>query len=105
MGPANLAIERACAEFIRLRSAIALRARHGYGFGVTRVSRHHDSPACLLLATLMVPVIMILRIGGQAARSPDKVLLAIRARPALALLCAAGALGEGAATWAARNQR
>ena len=90
---------------VRLRSALVLRARHGYGFGVARVLRHHESPIRLLLGAPAVPVILISRIVERAARSPGKLWLVIKVLPALALLCAAWACGEGVGAWTSRGRR
>ena len=43
--------ERATALYLPPGSALTVRARHGRGFGVTRVLRHHDSAAGIMLET------------------------------------------------------
>ena len=90
---------------VRLRSALVLRARHGYGFGVTRVLRHYDSPVRMLIVAPAVPVMLISRIVGRAVRAPGKMWLVVKVLPALALLCAAWAYGEGVGAWASRSRR
>ena len=90
---------------VTLRSILRLRARHGHGFGVTRVARDGDSAARILLAAPAVPIVLLVRIVRRAARSPGALLLAIRVLPVLALICGAWAWGEAAGASSARRQR
>jgi hypothetical protein len=90
---------------ISLRAAMRLRARHGRGYGGTRVSRYGDSATRVLLAAPLVPVVLLLRILRRAAGSHGALPRAVRVLPALALLCAAWAWGEASGALAARQQR
>jgi hypothetical protein len=90
---------------VRLRSAAGLRARHGYGYGMTRVMRHGETAARVLLAAPVVPVVMTGRILRRASRSPGMLWSALRALPVLVVICAAWAWGEAAGAWAARRRR
>ena len=90
---------------ITLRSAMTVRARHGHGFGVTRVTRYRESALRLLLAAPAVPLVLFARLLQRAARSSGAFVLAVRSFPALILLCGAWAWGEATGAWAARSAR
>lgn len=87
------------------RSAVALRYRHGYEYGVTRVVRHHHKVWRLMLAAPLVPAVLLARILRRAASAKGGWKLAIKALPALGLICAGWASGEAAGAWAARGRR
>ncbi len=89
---------------VGLRTAMQLRKRHGHGFGMTRVRQHGESPMRVILAAPAVPVVLLVRVLRRAAGSPGAVRIAIRALPALAMLCAAWAWGEASGAWAARTR-
>ncbi|MDX2208166.1 MAG: hypothetical protein SFU57_11020 [Gemmatimonadales bacterium] len=96
-GKTLLAFDRPLAVFttaLTLRSAMRVRARHGLGFGATRVSCYGERATLLLLAAPFVPFVLLVRILRRAAGSRGALLLALRSLPALALICGAWAWGE-----------
>lgn len=90
---------------LTLRSAVTVRARHGRGYGITRVRDHGENRARLLLSAPLVPAILLARILRRAARSPGALRLAIRAFPALVMICAAWAWGEASGAWSTRSNQ
>ena len=80
------------------------KARHAFGFGVTRVHSHGEPAVRVLLASPLVPFVLISRIFRRAASATFPWPVAMRSIPALAALCAAWALGEGAGAWRAWRQ-
>ncbi len=106
-GRTLLAFDRPLAAFdtaLTLRSAMRVRARHGHGFGATRVSRYGVSAARLLLAAPLVPFVLVARILRRSAGSHGVLLVAFRALPALALLCGAWAWGEATGALSVRDR-
>lgn len=70
------------------------RFRHGREFGFSRVQRHRESRAKLLLFSPLVPLLLLTRIGGRAWRTPSNRGRFLVALPFLALLATAWAAGE-----------
>ena len=88
-----------------LAATLLLRYRHGREFGATRVVMHRHSRWRLVLASPIVPVVLVTRIFGRLARVPRRIGLAVRAFPALVMISAAWAAGEAAGAWSARDPR
>jgi hypothetical protein len=90
---------------LRIRTAMRLRVRHGRGYGITRVAQHGERAAQVMLAAPVVPWALLARILRRARRTPGGLRLALRALPAIGLLCVAWAWGEATGAWAAGNRQ
>jgi hypothetical protein len=72
------------------------RFRHGKEFGISRVRRHGESRAKLLLAAPLVPFVLMARIGKRAAAVPRTRGRFLAALMPLGVLAGSWAVGEAA---------
>jgi hypothetical protein len=72
------------------------RFRHGKEFGISRVLRHGESRAKLLLAAPLVPFVLMARIGKRAAAVPRTRGRFLAALMPLGVLAGSWAAGEAA---------
>lgn len=79
---------------VRFRTMFAQRFRHGREFGDSRVRRHGESRAKLVLSAPFVPLILLARIGRRVYSARGNRPRFLRALPGLSILAAAWAAGE-----------
>lgn len=105
-GPRPRFVDRALVTFdtsTGVRAAMRLRYLHAFGYGVTRVTEHHERMIHVLLAAPLVPLSLLARCLRRAVRAPKGFRTAAVGLPALVLLCVAWAWGEAAGAWASRG--
>lgn len=81
------------------------RFRHGRQFGATRVINRGESWWRILLASPLVPLVMVQRITQRIGRSSYGLRLVLKSAPALLLLAGAWASGEAVGGLATRWRR
>ncbi len=77
-----------------LASGMALRYRHGVGYGATMVSRHHHHRLSHVLIAPLLPLLLAGRIAGRAVQRHGGLGLLLRAAAPLLALSGAWSLGE-----------
>lgn len=85
-----------------MAATLSLRYRHGREHGETRVVTHRHNRWRLIVSAPAVPIILVVRILRPVVRDRGRFALAIRAFPALVLICCAWSAGEAAGAWQAK---
>lgn len=88
---------------ITLAAAVEVRARHGHGFGMTRVRQLGQPAMRVIAAAPLVPLVLLSRIAQRARSSSGAAVLLLRTVLPLFAILAAWAWGECAGAWHARS--